>query len=107
MLRAASAVVLAVLSIWIFSEPAFAEKRVALVMGNSAYQKVPPLANPARDAGAMSEMFKNAGFDVVQSRHDLGSSGDRNTQAWPLLLAAGSRLGRSSSMCEGELAANF
>jgi hypothetical protein len=72
MLRAYSAVVLAVLSIWIFSEPAFAEKRIALVIGNSAYQKVPPLANPARDADAMSEMFKNAGFDVVQSRHNLG-----------------------------------
>ena len=68
----ALAVILAVLSIWIFSEPAFAEKRIALVIGNSAYQKVPPLANPARDADAMSEMFKNAGFDVVQSRHDLG-----------------------------------
>src|SRR5215471_7814214 len=72
MLRAASAVVSAVLSIWIFSEPAFAEKRVALVIGNSAYQKVPPLANPARDADAMSEMFRNADFDVVQSKHDLG-----------------------------------
>jgi formylglycine-generating enzyme required for sulfatase activity len=74
MSRAASAVVLAALSIWIFSAPAFAEKRVALVIGNSAYQKVPPLANPARDADAMSEMFKNAGFDVVQSRHNLGIS---------------------------------
>src|SRR5215510_9195318 len=79
MLRAASAVVLAVLSTWIFSEPAFAEKRVALVIGNSAYQKVPPLANPARDAAAMSEMFKSAGFDVVRSRHDLGIGDMRRT----------------------------
>jgi formylglycine-generating enzyme required for sulfatase activity len=74
MSRAASAVVLAALSIWIFSAPAYAEKRIALVIGNSAYQKVPPLANPARDADAMSEMFKNAGFDVVQSRRNLGIS---------------------------------
>ena len=72
MLRAASAVALAVLSIWIFGEPAFAGKRVALVIGNSAYRKVPLLANPARDADAMSEMFRNADFDVVQSKHDLG-----------------------------------
>jgi uncharacterized caspase-like protein len=79
MLRAASAVVLSVLSIWIFSGPAFAEKRVALVIGNSAYQKVPPLANPARDADAMSEMFKNAGFDVVQSRRNLGIGDMRRT----------------------------
>ncbi|WJR76349.1 SUMF1/EgtB/PvdO family nonheme iron enzyme [Bradyrhizobium sp. NP1] len=72
MFRAASAVVLAALSMWLFSEPAFAEKRIALVIGNSAYKKVPPLANPARDADAMSEMFKNAGFNVVAARHDLG-----------------------------------
>ena len=72
MLRAASAVALAVLSIWIFGEPAFAGKRVALVIGNSAYRKVPLLANPARDADTMSEMFRNADFDVVQSKHDLG-----------------------------------
>jgi formylglycine-generating enzyme required for sulfatase activity len=70
---------LSVLSIWIFSGPAFAEKRVALVIGNSAYQKVPPLANPARDADSMSEMFKNAGFDVVQSRRNLGIGDMRRT----------------------------
>src|ERR1700752_5298250 len=79
MSRAVSAVVLAALSIWIFSAPAFAEKRVALVIGNSAYQKVPPLANPERDADAMSEMFKNSGFDVVQSRHNLGIGEMRRT----------------------------
>jgi formylglycine-generating enzyme required for sulfatase activity len=72
MLRAILAAVLAVSSIWLLSEPAFAEKRIALVIGNSAYQKVPPLANPARDADAMAEMFKNAGFNVVAAKHDLG-----------------------------------
>jgi hypothetical protein len=30
-------------------EPAFAEKRVALVLGNSAYQNAPALANPVND----------------------------------------------------------
>ena len=29
-------------------QPAFAEKRVALVLGNSAYQNVAPLANPGQ-----------------------------------------------------------
>ena len=33
-------------------QPAFAEKRVALVLGNSAYQNVPPLTNPVNDGGA-------------------------------------------------------
>ena len=53
------------------SEAAWAGKRVALVIGNSAYQNVNPLANPANDAGAMAEMFRKAAFDVVDSRRDL------------------------------------
>ena len=53
------------------SAAALAGKRVALVVGNSAYQNVNPLANPANDAGAIAEMFKKAGFDVVDSRRDL------------------------------------
>ena len=57
---------------WFLSEPAFAEKRVALVIGNSAYQKVESLSNPARDADAASEMLKSAGFNVVEFKHDLG-----------------------------------
>jgi uncharacterized caspase-like protein len=52
--------------------PALAEKRVALVIGMSRYQQVPQLANPARDAEAMSALFKRAGFDVIDSERDLG-----------------------------------
>lgn len=51
--------------------PGFAEKRVALVIGNSAYQNASWLANPARDADAISATFRSAGFDVVELRHDL------------------------------------
>lgn len=40
-------------------------KRVAMVVGNSSYQNVPQLPNPSRDAGAVSQMFKDAGFDVT------------------------------------------
>ena len=72
MTHPALAIVLAIWSMWFLSEPAFAEKRVALVIGNSAYQKVESLSNPARDADAMSEMFKGAGFSVVEFRRDLG-----------------------------------
>ena len=53
--------------------PAFAGKRVALVLGNSAYQNVPRLTNPANDAALMAETFKKAGFDVVVSKQDLGA----------------------------------
>jgi Caspase domain len=53
--------------------PALAEKRVALVLGNSAYQNVPPLANPINDAALVAATLKEAGFDVVDSRHDLSA----------------------------------
>jgi uncharacterized caspase-like protein len=60
--------------ICISADPALADKRVALVIGVSKYQQVPQLTNPARDADAMSALFKSAGFDVVNSEHDLGIS---------------------------------
>jgi uncharacterized caspase-like protein len=54
------------------AEPALAEKRVALVIGMSKYREVPRLTNPARDAEAMTVLFKKAGFDRVDSQRDLG-----------------------------------
>ena len=44
---------------------ASAERRVALVIGNSAYQNAPKLPNPVNDARAVAALLKNAGFDVV------------------------------------------
>ena len=55
-----------------FSSQALAMKRVALIVGISRYQQVPQLENPSRDAQAVASLFKNANFDVVDSRHDLG-----------------------------------
>jgi uncharacterized caspase-like protein len=54
-------------------EPAWAGKRVALIIGNSAYQNVPPLSNPVNDGAMMAATLKGAGFDVVDSRHDLSA----------------------------------
>ncbi|MET4798836.1 caspase family protein [Bradyrhizobium sp. LB11.1] len=53
------------------AEPAFAGKRVALVLANSAYQHAPSLANPVNDGAVMAKTLTDAGFDVVDSRHDL------------------------------------
>lgn len=50
---------------------AHAEKRVALVVGNGAYQKVSPLANSVNDADAMAAMFTSSGFDLVVLKRDL------------------------------------
>jgi Caspase domain len=53
--------------------PAQAEKRVALVIGNSDYQNASKLANPVNDAKAMAEMFRRSGFEVVEAKTDLGN----------------------------------
>jgi len=58
-------------------QPASAEKRVALVLGNSAYQSVPPLPNPVNDANVIAATLKEAGFDVVDSRRDLPAAETR------------------------------
>jgi hypothetical protein len=50
---------------------AFAEKRVALIIGNSAYQSVPQLPNPSRDATGVAKMLRDAGFDIVDVQTNL------------------------------------
>jgi hypothetical protein len=54
-------------------DPAWAEKRVALIVGNSTYQTVPQLPNPSRDATAVAKMFKDAGFDSVEVAVNVGN----------------------------------
>jgi uncharacterized caspase-like protein len=48
------------------ADAAFADKRVAFVVGNSAYKNVAPLPNPAVDAKSMAKLLRNVGFDVVE-----------------------------------------
>jgi Caspase domain/Sel1 repeat len=59
---------------------AHAEKRVALVIGNSAYRAVPALPNPASDAKLMSDTLLSLGFFVVGggARLDLDKAGFDN-----------------------------
>jgi hypothetical protein len=42
-----------------------AEKRVALVIGNSAYQNVTPLDNPRNDAVLLARTLKDEGFTLI------------------------------------------
>jgi len=49
------------------AQAAQAESRVALVIGNSAYQVNKPLNNPVNDAQAVSQMLNQAGFEVVMA----------------------------------------
>jgi hypothetical protein len=55
------------------SDCAFAERRVALVVGNSLYQSVPQLPNPSRDANSVAKMFRDAGFDTVETLNNVGN----------------------------------
>jgi uncharacterized caspase-like protein len=45
--------------------PATAEKRIALVVGNSAYQNITRLDNPRNDAALMAETLSSLGFTLI------------------------------------------
>lgn len=51
--------------------PALAERRVALVIGNSDYANTARLANPVNDARALSAKLKGLGFEVM-THENLG-----------------------------------
>ena len=48
-----------------------AEKRIALVVGNSSYQSVSPLANPRNDAALIAETLRKVGFILVGGRAQI------------------------------------
>lgn len=53
------------------AEPASAEKRIALVVGNSAYKNITPLDNPSKDASLMADTLSTLGFTLVGGRAQL------------------------------------
>ncbi|GLR83551.1 caspase family protein [Bradyrhizobium iriomotense] len=54
------------------ADAAAAERRVALIVGNSAYKNASTLSNTINDSAAIAALFKSIGFEVVISRNDLG-----------------------------------
>jgi uncharacterized caspase-like protein len=54
-----------VLSLLLFVSAAHAEKRVALVIGNSSYTSFVALPNATSDAKAMAEKLQGLGFEVI------------------------------------------
>ncbi len=61
-------------SLWSAGLAAQAEKRVALVIGNAAYQNTPALSNPVNDADDMASALQRVGF-TVQIERDLSKRG--------------------------------
>ncbi len=49
----------------VLTAPAVADKRFALVVGNSAYQSVAPLDNPKNDASLMARTLAGLGFTLI------------------------------------------
>lgn len=65
-MRIFGAAVLLATSLW-FAPPALAQQaRVALVIGNGAYEKVPELPNPTRDAADVGRALERLDFKVTQ-----------------------------------------
>lgn len=58
-------------SVLMFPAKAMALKRMALVIGNSAYAAANALPNPVNDASALAKLFTDAKFDVVEIKLDL------------------------------------
>jgi uncharacterized caspase-like protein len=73
-MRAVGAILFAIWASLLLGQPVLAEKRIALSIGNSSYQNVSHLTNPATDAALIAETFRKANFDVVTVRNDLGAS---------------------------------
>ena len=56
---------LASVALALIGSAAASYRRVALVIGNSAYRNTVPLPNPRNDATDVAKMLKSAGFEVV------------------------------------------
>ncbi len=85
-LRQLIAIVAFVVCATLISHTGFASaKRVALVIGNGAYQSVPQLPNPKNDAELVSTTLRKQGFEVVtaidQSRVGLEQAVERFTRS--------------------------
>jgi caspase domain-containing protein/sporulation related protein len=68
-----------IVTLWalLAASPAAAEKRLALVVGNSAYQSIPKLDSPQNDAKLIADTLRGIGFTLVggEAQIDLDKAG--------------------------------
>ena len=88
MLRLAAALLVVAL----LPTAALAQKRVALVVGNSAYQNTSALSNPRNDATDMAAVLKKLGFQVIEGFDLDKASFDRKVRDFAETLS-GTRVG--------------
>ena len=78
-----AALLAATIALWAGITPAMAEKRVALVIGNSDYRDVPALENPRNDAEDVAAALKRLGLrDHGQPRCRSRGDGARPLEAF-------------------------
>jgi len=68
--------------------PAKAQRRVALVIGNSAYVNTARLDNPKNDASDLAAMLKQFGFEVIEGRDLDKSAMDRTIRNFAEALSS-------------------
>jgi hypothetical protein len=66
-----STVVLSIFLLVVSTLSCRADKRIALVVGNSNYQSVSPLTNPRNDAALIAETLRKVGFTLTGGRAQL------------------------------------
>ncbi len=72
LLRYAIPIVCAVVIGVMSANAAFAERRVALVVGNADYEHADRLTSTINDASVIAALLTKAGFDVVDTRRNVG-----------------------------------
>lgn len=79
-------------SLVLFADPACAERRVALVIGNGAYKDA-PLRNPTNDARDMAGELRKLGFEVIlRENASLRQMEDALDQFWASIRKGGTGL---------------
>ena len=78
-----------VVSLLAAAQPAWAEKRVALVIGNDDYKNVPKLQKAVNDARAMGNTLKQLGFTVMVAENQNRQQFSQSLLAFDNALAAG------------------
>jgi Caspase domain len=71
------------------AEPAHAEKRVALVIGNNDYKNVPKLQKAVNDARTMGETLKQLGFSVMVAENQTRQAFSETLLAFDKSVEAG------------------
>ena len=75
-----------------FAQPAHAEKRVALVIGNNDYKNVPKLQKAVNDARTMGDTLKQLGFSVMVAENQTRQAFSETLLAFDKAVEPGDRV---------------